>query len=63
MKFETRCSERARQVFEAIEFLRKAYKEGKLLEVENFDDLLEALDSSQELEYYYSVLKGNHINI
>ena len=65
MKFElkTRCPDRIEQVSEAIEFLRKTFKEGKLQEIENFDDLIDTLDSVQDLEYLHTLLELNHINI
>ena len=65
MKFviEKKNPDRIEQVADAIEFLKKAFKEGKLKEIENFDDLIEALDSTQDLEYLCTLLEQNHINI
>ncbi len=48
---------------EALEFLRKAHKEGRLSEIQNMEQVLDALDISQDLEFARSALSDNHINI
>lgn len=45
----------------ALEFLRKAHKESKLNEIENMDEVLDALDISQDLEAANQKLHEFHI--
>ena len=47
---------------DALRFLRVAYEENKLAEIENMEDVLQALDISQDLEYAISKLKELSIN-
>ena len=63
MKFETRWTDKTTRAFEALEFLRVAYKGGKLSEIENMEEVIEAIDIVQDLEYAYSVLESYHINL
>ena len=48
---------------DAINFLREAFESGKLNEIENFDELIEALDISGELEYAHQRLKDYNIDL
>lgn len=47
--------------FEALQFLRDAYENNRLNEIENMDDVLDALDISGDLEYALQRLKDFHI--
>ena len=47
--------------FEALQFLRDAYENNRLNEIENMDDVLDALDISGDLEYALQRLKEFHI--
>ena len=47
--------------FEAMQFLRNAYESGRLNEIENMEDVLDALDISIDLEQALQRLKELHI--
>ena len=53
MKFQKRtfCSV-SDQLYFAVEFLREAYETGKINEIENWDELIETLDVSGEVQDY-----------
>ena len=40
------------QLYFAVEFLREAYETGKINEIENWDELIETLDVSSEVQNY-----------
>lgn len=62
MKFETSCSDQAGKAYFALEFLREAYKNGKLQEIENIEYVFDCLDISSDLEYTQQKLKEFHID-
>lgn len=51
MKFETICSSKTDKAYFALEFLRKAYEDNRLNEIENIDYVFDCLDISGDLEY------------
>lgn len=64
MKFKTRsCSSNADKAYKALEFLREAYSEGKLNDIENMKDVFDALDISEDLEFAYRRLRDYHIDL
>ena len=63
MKFNTNRTYKSLvdDAFEALLFLRDAYENNKLNEIENMDEVLNALDISGELAYALQRLKDFHI--
>lgn len=63
MKFNRNrtCKNLVDDAFEALQFLRDAYENNRLNEIENMDDVLDALDISGDLEYALQRLKEFHI--
>lgn len=61
MKFEPHYSGKSDRAYEALEFLRDAYERGLIGEIENMDDVLDALDIAQDLEYAHQRLDQYHI--
>ena len=61
MRFETKCSDKVGRAFFALEFLRKAFEENKIAEIENFHDIIESLDISQDLDQALQILKALNI--
>ncbi len=45
----------------AIRFLRDAYEQGKVSEIENMEEVLDALDVVEQLERALRLLEENHI--
>ena len=63
MIFKTNLNYRnpVEDAYEALQFITEAYKKGKLDEIENMEDVLDALDISGDLEYALQRLKEFHI--
>ena len=61
MKFEPHYISKADLAFRALEFLRDAYERGLIGEIENMDDVFDALDIAQDLEYAHQRLDQYHI--
>lgn len=62
MKFETLCTTKSDKAYFALDFLRKAYEEGRLNEIENIEYVFDCLDISQDLEYAQQRLELYHID-
>ena len=62
MRFLPRSSSSSDRAYEALEFLRNAYEQGKIAKIENMDGLLDALDIAQELEYAKNKLKDFNLD-
>lgn len=63
MIFKSKCSGASDKAFEALGFLRKMVREGRLNEITNMEDVIEALDISQDLENANRKLKEYHIDL
>ena len=62
MKFITNSHDAADRAYDALLFLRNAYDAGKIGEIENMEDVFDALDISGELELAQKRLKQYHID-
>ena len=62
MKFETNCTTKSDKAYFALEFLRKAYEDNRLNEIENIDYVFDCLDISGDLEYAQQKLEEFHID-
>ena len=62
MRFECKEHGNLDIAIAALEFLKKAHEEGKLNEIENFDDVLDAIDLISEVEYLQQRLKDYNIS-
>ena len=63
MKFEGTKYDRVESAYLALEFLRQAYEENKIGEIENMEDVFDALDISGALAYAYERLACYHIDL
>ena len=61
MFFHCVSSEKTERAFFALQFLQKAIAEKTIYEIENIDELINALDISQDLAFAEQQLKSNHI--
>lgn len=61
MFFQKDRSDKVGEAYSALEFLREAYQAGRLDQIENMEDVLEALDISQDLEHAKERLRDFHI--
>ena len=61
MKFDYNVSYKPDLAFYALEFLSEAYESGTIIDIENMEDVLDALDISQDLEYLEQIIKDNYI--
>lgn len=61
MKFQTICTDESEKAFFALEFLKEAFKNDCLNQIENMDEILNALDISQELAYCQKLLNDHYI--
>ena len=61
MKFITHCSSASDRAYEALEFLKEAYANKKLNDIENMEEVFEVLDIALLLEEKENKLKEFHI--
>lgn len=61
MKFDTRYNDLEDRVYRATKFLEEAYNNKTICDIENIDELFEALDVAEDIAYLESKLKAYHL--
>ena len=61
LKFPTHQFRDPDEAYRALEFLRDAHERGKVAEIENMDDVIEALDTIEYIERLEGILKSYNI--